>query len=381
MYAIRNAEIHPVSRDPIEKGTLLIRGKKIAKVGKTVRVPKDAAVIDGEGRVVIPGLIDAHCHIGIGGEGLGPRFGDGNEPLEPVLPQLRALDAIWHDDPAFVEVLAAGITSVFVCPGSVNVFGGVGVALKTRPGSVDDRVLPGTEGMKMALGENVKRVHHMVERFPNTRMGIAALARETLFRAVQYAGRKSKTRTAGEKDFRMEALVPLVRRKIKARVHAHRADDILTAVRLAEEFGLDLVIEHCTEGFLVKEVLAKKGIPAIVGPFLGGRSKPETARRTPANPVFLHDAGVTVAIQTDGGSAAQYLPVHAAVVMREGLTFEDTLRAVTLNPARILGAEKRIGSLDPGKDADLVVLPGDPFDVQVRPEIVFAEGVPYYPAG
>jgi len=374
--AIRGATILPVSRDPIEGGTVLVRGRKIAAVGARVRVPKGARIVDAGGLFVSPGLIDAHCHLGIGGEGLGPRFNDGNETLDPVQPHLRALDAIWHDDPAFAEVLAAGVTSVFVCPGSVNVFGGVGVGIKTRPGPLDDRVVPGTQAMKMALGENVKRVHHMTERYPGTRMGIAALARETLFRASEYAKRPAK---AGMRDFRMEALRPVVTGKMKARIHAHRADDIITALRLAEEFRLDLVIEHCTEGFLVCDLLAARGVPAVVGPHLGGRSKPETARRSLANASLLHEAGVKLALQTDGGSAVQFLPVHASLAVREGLPEKAALRAITLDAAEILGAGKRLGSIEPGKDADLVVLPGHPLDVRVKPKIVFVDGEPYYP--
>jgi imidazolonepropionase-like amidohydrolase len=199
MYAIVNATVFPVSRDPFEKGTVLVESGKIEAVGENLSLPGDCEVVDVKGSSVIPGMIDAHTHVGIGGEGLGPRFGDGNESLEPVQPHIRALDAIWHDDPAFFEVLASGVTTVFVCPGSVNIFGGVGVALKTRPGSIDSRVVPGTEGMKMALGENVKRVHTLVERYPATRMGIAALARETLFRAKQYGAPTTSSRRSGSR--------------------------------------------------------------------------------------------------------------------------------------------------------------------------------------
>ncbi|MHC4598866.1 MAG: amidohydrolase [Planctomycetota bacterium] len=378
MYAIRNALVHTVSGEPIEKGTVLTRGSRIEAVGPEVRIPEEAKVVDGAGSCVFPGLIDAHAHVGIGGEGLGRRFGDGNEVLEPIQPHLRAVDAIWHDDPAFAEVLGGGVTTVFVCPGSVNVFGGVGVAVKTRPGAIDDRVVTGTEGMKMALGENVKRVHTLVERYPTTRMGIAALAREILHRARAYGRRVQEDGAQGESDFQMEALQPLLRREMKARVHAHRADDILTAIRIAEEFDLDLVVEHCTEGYLVRETLAEKGIPAVAGPHLGGRSKPETARRTIANVSMLHEAGVRVAIMTDAGSAAQFLPIHASVAVREGLPPDAGLRAVTLSAAEIIGAGDRLGSIEPGKDADLVVLPGvDPLEVRVKPTYVFVEGVMY----
>lgn len=374
-FAIRNVTVFPVSRDPIEDGTVVVEGKRIAAVGKNVRIPKDAKVVDGKGGSLLPGFIDAHTHLGIGGETLGPRFGSGNETPEPVQPHLRALDAIWHDDPAFAEVLAAGVTAAWVCPGSVNVFGGVGVALKTRPGTVDDRRLPGSEGMKMALGENVTRVHTLAERYPTTRMGVAALARETLFDAVRYA-RKRETGDEGiEPSFKMEALMPLVTGTMPARIHAHRADDIMTALRLAEEFSLRLVIEHCTEGFLVAETLAERGVAAVVGPHLGGRSKPETARRTLANAALLHRAGVKVALQTDAGSGVQFLPVHAAMAMREGLPEDAALRAITLSPAEILGVDDRLGSIDPGKDADLVLLPGAPLDVSQKPLAVWCEGV------
>jgi imidazolonepropionase-like amidohydrolase len=356
-----------------------MEGGKIREVGEGLKIPPEAHVIDAANSSVIPGMIDAHTHIGIGGEGLGPRFGDGNEALDPIQPHLRALDAIWHDDPAFPEVLECGVTTVFVCPGSVNVFGGVGVAIKTRPGTMDERVVPGTEGMKMALGENVKKVHTLSERYPGTRMGIAALARETLYRARDYGNKRRREEIGMDGDFRMEALQPLIEGKMKARIHAHRADDILTAIRIAEEFGLDLVIEHCTEGFLVKEILARKGIPAVAGPHLGGRAKPENSKRTLANVAALHAAGVKVALQTDAGSAVQFLPVHAAVAVREGLPPSEALRSITLTPAEIIGASDRLGSIDPGKDADLVVFPGDPLDARVKPTVVFVEGVPFRP--
>jgi len=256
-------------------------------------------------------------------------------------------------------------------------FGGVGVALKTCPGTVDERVVAGAEGMKMALGENPKRVHHNLERYPNTRMGVAGLMRETLFKAREYGRRRRKA----EKDFRLEALQPLLAGRMKARVHAHRADDIVTAVRLADEFGLDLVIEHCTEGFLVADLLARKGIAAVAGPHMSGRSKPETSRRNLANVAKLHEAGVKVALQTDAGSAAQFLLAHAAVAVREGLPRDAALRAVTLSAAEILGVEKRLGSIDPGKEADLTLLPSDPFDLTARPALVMVKGRVYVREG
>ncbi len=374
MIAIRNAKVFPVSGDPIERGEILIQDGRFVAVGKDLPVPGDARVIDAEGLCAVPGLIDAHTHVGVTGEILGPRFQDNNENLQPLQPHLRILDGIWHEDPAFSEILRAGVTSVWICPGSVNVFGGVGVAVKTRPGPLDGRVIDGTGGMKMAFGENVTRVHYGGERYPGTRMGVAALARRALFDARRYGDDLAKGRDR-KPDFMLEALLPLLEKRMKARVHAHRSDDILTAVRIGGEFGLDLVIEHGTEGYRVREVLADRGVPVVAGPHLGGRSKPEVARRKLANVARLHEKGIRVAIMTDGASAVRFLPIHAAIAVREGLPFEAALKAITLDAARIIGAGERLGSIEPGKDADLVLLPGgNPLDVMVKPKRVFVDG-------
>jgi imidazolonepropionase-like amidohydrolase len=339
----------------------------------------------------MPGLIDPHCHVGLFPEGIGWEYSDGNEMTDPITPHLRALDAVHPDDPAFKELVQAGVTTVLTGPGSGNLIGGQWVCLKTMPRpSVEQMVVLAPAGMKMALGENPKRVYGEQKKAPSTRMGNAAALRAALVDAQNYlsewaryerdlaryqAGEADvKEPKRPERDLKLEALGQVLRREMKARVHAHRADDMLTAIRIAEEFGLDLTLEHATEGYKIADILAAKGIPVTAGPILFSRQKYELRGMTPKNPGLMAQAGVKVAIQTDEMSAVKYLTINAALAVREGMPEEEALKAITINAAEIIGVDKQVGSLEPGKDADVVVFDGHPLDYRTVVDLVLVDG-------
>jgi len=363
----------------IEDGVVLVEDGRIVGVGSGVEVPADANVIDACGQVVMPGMIDAHCHTGVFGDGVGWIHSDGNEMTDPITPHLRAIDAVHPEDIAFKDLREAGVTTINTGPGSGNLIGGQTAAIKTSGRTIDDMLVAYPVGMKMALGENPKRVYGEQKKTPSTRMGNAAILREWLTKAQGYlekAVRHEKKLSdfrAGvegatdpepfEVDLKLEALAQVLRRDIPAHIHAHRADDIMTAVRIAEEFELDLVLIHATEGYKVADILAKKMIPCVPGPILFSRSKVELREMTPRNAGILANAGVKVAIQTDQMSAVRYLRLDAAIAVNEGMSEEDALRAITLTPAEILGIDHRVGSLEVGKDADIVLLSAHPLDV------------------
>lgn len=371
MLAIINGRVMTITRGELEPGVVLIEGKKIKAVGQDLSIPPEAQVIDASGWYVMPGMIDAHSHLGVLGEPWIWSHDDVNELVDPVTPHLRAIDSLNPDDVAFKEVVAAGITTVYTGPGSGNVVGGTGIAIKLRGVSADEMVIPNTEGMKMALGENPKRVYGRDQKkSPATRMGNAGLLRESLVKAENYLNKKPD----GERDIRLEALSRVLTRQLKARIHAHRADDILTALRIGEEFGLDVVIEHATEGYKVADILAEKQAPCVVGPMLMGRSKAELQEVNIRNAALLVEAGVKIAIQTDATSETRWLPIEVGVAIREGLPEEEAFRAVTINPATIIGVQDRLGSIEPGKDADLALFDGHPFEVRSRCRMVLIDG-------
>ncbi len=314
---------------------------------------------------------------------------------DPITPHLRALDAVHPEDPAFKELVAAGVTTVLTGPGSANVIGGQWVCLKTVPKpAVEQMVLLEPAGMKMALGENPKRVYQERKKTPTTRMANAALLRAALVEAQNYLDKwrryesdlaeyrakveagdqEAEAPKVPERDLKLEALGKVLRREMKARVHAHRADDMLTAIRIAEEFDLDLTLEHATEGYKIADLLAARGIPVTAGPILFSRLKYELRGMTPRNPGLMARAGVDVAIQTDEMSAVQYLTINAALAVREGMPEEDALKAITINAARIIGVDDRVGSLEAGKDADIVVFSGHPFDYRTVVDLVLVDG-------
>lgn len=375
MLAIAGGKIISMAGPVIDRGTVLVDGDKIKGVMEGVVVPPGAKILDVSGKIVMPGLIDAHSHVGIVEEIYREEGDDCNEITDPVTPHLRAIDAVNPADLGFRDALAGGVTTVVTGPGSANIIGGEMVAIKTYGAVVDEMIVRFPVGLKAALGENPKRSYGADKKTPATRMAAAALLREALIRAQNYLKKDSP-----EKDLKMESLVRVLKREVPLRVHAHRADDIMTAVRIAGEFGVKLVIEHCTEGHLVAAQLAAKGIPVVVGPIITNRVKVEMQGITLKTAAVLAGAGVTFAIMTDHPAVPiQYLAASAALAKKGGLSTEQALRAVTIDAAVILGLEKRLGSIEPDKDADIVIWDGHPLDISARVEQVFVNGKRYFP--
>ena len=351
----------------------------------TFRFRRGPKLIDATGKWVLPGLIDAHSHLSLYGEPSVWAHMDINESTSPNTAQLRAIDALNPDDPAFADVRSAGITAVYTGPGSANIIGGTGMVIKTYGRTPEEMVIPGTEAMKFALGENPKRVYgEYKKQYPATRMGNAAVLREALVAAQNYldkiaqavseAAKEDKPLKLPERDLKLEALGKVLRREMKVRIHCHRKDDILTAIRIAEEFNLDYVIEHCTEGYKIADVLGAKGVRATVGPLLMSREKMELSEVTLQNPGILARAGVKVAIQMDAASETKWLPLHAGLAVREGMDETEAFRAITINPAEIIGVADLMGSLEPGKDADIAIFSGHPFYTYTVCERTFING-------
>lgn len=382
---IQHAYLYPMEGEEIPRGFLRVEAGKIAALGPMEAAPSPEpgeTVLDAAGACLMPGMVDAHTHLGMWEDSLCFEGDDGNEETDPVTPQLRAIDAINPMDRCFSEAAAAGITTVLTGPGSANAIAGSWCAMKTVGRRVDAMALVPEIGMKFALGENPKSVYHGRDEAPFTRMATAALIREELRKAKRYqkALKRHKQDPEQEKpefDAKSEALLPVLRRKQKAFFHAHRADDLFTAIRIAREFHLDAVLVHATEGHLIAEELKAEGYPVIAGPLLSDRSKPELRHLTPENPAVLRKYGIPTAICTDHPVVPiQYLLLSAGLAVRDGLSREEALRMITLEPARICGLDDRVGSLRVGKDADLVLFREDPFSVTFRPEQVFVNGCP-----
>lgn len=364
MLLIKNGLIYTMNGEIIENGSILIEDGRIIEVGREIIAPLDAEVIDVEGRRITPGLIDAHCHLGMWEESIGFEGSDGNEMTDPVTPQMRAIDAINPMDIAFEEAYQAGVTTAITGPGSANVIGGTFVAIKTYGHRIDDMIIKDPIAMKIAFGENPKRVYNSQKKSPMTRMATAAILRETLFKAKRYLDKKEDSDNPSkipDYDIKMEAMIPVLKKEIPLKAHAHRADDIFTALRIAKEFDLNITLDHCTEGHLIAEDLAKEGKGAIVGPTLGNRSKFELKNKSFDTPRVLNDAGVKVAITTDAPVIPlQHLSLCAGLAHRAGLDEMEALKAITINAAEIVGLEDRIGSIEKGKDADIVIFDGNP---------------------
>ena len=361
------------TRAEYENGFLHIENGKIVGIGdmeKLETLPsKDAGidVIDAGGRLVMPGIIEAHCHMGITEEKKGMEGDDCNENVQPITPYLRALDAIHSMDAAFDDAVRAGITSAMIGPGSSNVVGGQFAFVKTKGRRIDDLIVLAPAAMKIAFGENPKVNFSGKGKMPVTRMAVAGMLREELFRAKQYVEKRKKAKKAGEafeKDFHYECWVPVFEGKIPLKAHVHRVDDIFTAIRIAKEFGLDMTLDHCSEGHLIAEELAKEGYPAIVGPDLSSRSKIEVQNVAFKTAGILNAAGVKVAITTDHPvSLIQSLPLCAGLCVKSGMPMDAALRAVTIHAAQICRVSDRVGSLEVGKDADIAIFDGNPLDV------------------
>ncbi len=366
----------------IPSGYVAVSGDQIARVGPMEECPEnwEGETLDAQGGYVLPGLIDAHCHLGMFGDALGFEGDDGNESTDPCTPQLRAIDGVNPLDRCFEEARAAGVTTVLTGPGSANPVAGQFAAIKTTGRWVDAMVVKAPAAMKLALGENPKSVYNERHETPVTRMATASLIRENLRKALEYAEKLERAANDEEEDKpdfdpKLEALLPVVRGELPVHIHAHRADDIATGIRLVKEFSLDYVIVHGTEAHRIPDLLAQEGARVITGPSLGDRSKPELAHMTLENPAILAMHGVKVAICTDHPVIpVQYLPLCAALAVRGGMPPEAALAAITINAAEIAGIGHLVGSLTPGKQADIVVTSGHPLNVLSRVRAVFIGG-------
>lgn len=381
MKAIINANIKTMTGKDYQDGVILIEKGKIKKVGdaKSVKVPAGAEVIDAKKKLVTPGLVDAHSHIGMWEESIGFEGDDGNEITNPITPNLRAIDAIYPFDTQFESARNGGVTSVVTGPGSANVIGGQFVAIKTVGKCVDDMLIKDPVAMKCAFGENPKRCYGVGGKAPMTRMATAALLRETIEQAIDY----NKKKKAAKKDpaklpafnAKLEAMIPVVEGKLPLKAHAHRTDDILTAIRIAKEYGLKMTLDHCTEGHLIVDEVKRSGFDAIIGPTYGFRTKYELRNTTFDTPAVLSKAGIKIAIMTDSPVHHQSeLPLFAAMAVNAGMDREEALKAITINAAEITGIDKWVGSIAPGKDADIVIWDTDPFSLEHRTYAVLING-------
>jgi imidazolonepropionase-like amidohydrolase len=378
--AITSGYVVPVEGDPIEGGTVLIQDGKITAIGRDVDVPAGVPTVDAGGGWVLPGFVEAHGHLGVHEEAEGWAGQDTNEMTDPNGARLRALDAINPADLGFADALSGGVTTVVIKPGSGNPIGGQTVAVKCWGRSVEDMLLKEPVSVKSALGENPKRVYGEQKKLPSTRQGVAAVIRDAFMKAQDY---KAKRAAAGddpfERDGTMEILVRVLDGELPWCQHTHRADDIATALRLADEFGYRVVINHGTEGHLLADVLAERNVPVIIGPLFTTRSKVELRQRSLRNPGILARAGVELAITTDHPVVPIHFLVHqATLAVKEGLDRTEALRSITVNPARIMGLDDRVGSLRPGLDGDVVIWSGDPLDVMSRALRVFVSGREVY---
>ena len=361
MIFIKNGYIKTMAGADIENGCILLGDDgKIAAIGTDLTAPEGAQIIDAEGRLVTPGCVEAHCHIGIGEEIIGDKGADYNEKSNPITPEMRAIDGIRPEDGRLLNGIQGGVTTICTGPGSANVVGGTFVAMKLAGNCVDDMVIKNPVAMKCAFGENPKSVFGSQKKAPITRMATAALLRELLFKARNYMEAKD----AGKNptfDMKLEAMLPVMRGEIPLKAHAHRTDDILTSIRIAQEFGLKLTVDHCTEGHMIADKLAQYDYPAMVGPSFGSKSKPELANKSFATAGILHKAGVEVSIITDANVIPiENLPMCAGFAVEAGLPMEEGWKAITINPAKQIGIADRVGSLEVGKDADVVIWTKDP---------------------
>ncbi len=376
MRAYIGARIYPVDAPPFDDGVMLVDDGHIQEVGADVRVPDGVETVDLSGRVVIPGMVDAHSHAGMWGDGEGDASRDGNERPGPIAADVDAVDSVNPHHRSFASCREGGVTSVMIHPGSGNAIGGLCFAAKTRGEIVDDMVIRAPTGLKGALGENPKRGSG--KDSPKTRMGTAALIRDYFARAAEY-GRKKDADKDPDPDAGFENALRVLRGEIPFRVHAHRADDIVTATRLCEALDIRYNIEHCTDGYLLAEFLGHRELTAHVGPGLSSRGKVEVANRDERNAALLHAAGVRVCLVTDHPFLdVRYLMAYGGVAHKHGLPFDATLRALTLTPAESIGIADRVGSLAKGKDADFLVLAGEPFRYRSPILSTFVEGEEVY---
>lgn len=380
MLIIKNARLLTMEDQAFDFGDIAIEGQSIKEVAEHIASGSGDGVLDATGLWAMPGMVDAHCHLGMWEDGVGEEGADGNESVDPVTPHLRAIDGINPLDRTFTEAREHGVTSVMTGPGSANVLGGMFVTMKTFGARVDDMVIEEPSALKAALGENPKRVYGEQKKTPKTRMATAGLLRQTLIEAIEYENRcklgLDDPRLMPERSLKLEAVCRVTRREIPLKVHAHRADDIQTALRIADEFGIDVTIDHCTEGHLILDDLRRAGANVVLGPLFSDRPKVEMRNLTFRAPAMFEQAGIPFAIMTDHPVVPiQYLPVCAAIAVREGLSEKAALEAITINAARIAGIDGRVGSLKAGKDADIALFDGHPLDFRSRAVGVWIDGV------
>ena len=376
---ISGATIHTATREVVTRGTVLIEDGVIQAVGYEVAIPSGCEVIDAHGLHAYPGLVDAHSHLGLYEEGIGKEGHDGNEATCPTMPHLRAIDGMNPYDRGFAEACANGVTAAHVVPASSNLIGGQGLVAKTYGACLADRIVKDPSAIKFALGENPRRTYRERRESPSSRMGSAWLIRQELTRALNY--RAKRQRGEGERDLRMEALVRLLEGEMPAHVHAHRLDDIMTALRLSEEFGFRLILVHGADAHLIAGELAARRIPVVLGPLTTSRQKLELKGRTLETTRILAEHGVLFAIASDHPVTPSYtMPIGAIYAVTAGLAKEEALRAMTINPATILGVGERLGSIEPGKDADVILLDREIFDVQHRVRYTIVGGKVAYAA-
>ena len=383
MLLIRGGHIKTITNGDLPVGDILVDGGKITAIGEHLDAPEGCEIFDATGFLVTPGFVDAHTHIGLDETAIRWEGADYNEMSDPVTPEMRGIDGLNPIDEAFHEALAGGVTTAVTGPGSANVVGGTFLAVKLFGKCVDEMVVRNPVAMKVAFGENPKGCYGQNGRKePVTRMGVAALLRETLAKARHYEEELSLWSADSGKprpfDFQMEAMLPVIRREIPLKAHAHRADVILTMLRIADEFQIDVTLDHCTDGHLIVEQLVKAHRPVLVGPTLGGKSKYELKNKSFATPGILAKAGLEVCIITDAPVIPlQHLPLAAGLAMREGMEEDAAWRAITINPARVAGIADRVGSLEVGKDADIAIFNGHPLrEIQARAVQVFVNGQP-----
>ena len=362
MLLIKNGYIKTMAGADIEKGCVLIDDEgKIAAVGASVEAIEGCEIIDAEGRLVTPGCVEAHCHIGLDNEAVGWEGHDYNEIVDPLTPQMRAIDSIYPQDEAFANAIRGGVTSACTGPGSANVVGGTFAAIKLCGKRVDKMLIKEAVAMKCAFGENPKRCYGQgMKKSPMTRMGSASLLRELLFKTKRYLADKEEGKNPAF-DMKLEAMIPVIKGELPLKAHAHRADDILTSIRIAKEFGVKLTLDHCTDGAVIADELAEEGYPAFIGPSLGSKTKVELINKSFTTPKALYEAGVPISIITDAPVIPlHHLPLCAGLAVDAGLPEEEAWKAITINPATQTGIGDRVGSLEVGKDGDVVIWTANP---------------------
>lgn len=386
MLGIINARIETINDGFFEKGKIIIEDGKIKEIGKNIKFPKSIdKIIDANNRIVTPGLIEAHTHVGISESGIGPSGQDTNESTNPVTPWCQAIDGINMRDKAFEYFRKAGITSVNILPGSANIFGGKTTALKCKNTIVDKAIIKENTGMKAALGENPKMLYGEKDKSPSTRMGNAALMRETLTKASNYLKKSNNSdKTTNSLDYNKEAisLFPVLKKEVPLRIHCHRADDIVTAIRIAEEFDIKYTLEHITKGHQIIDFLKEKNTSFAIGPTMHYGSKVENRQRNFHTPLLADKNNLQFCLTTDHPVVAgHYLAMTAGLAVNWGMKRESALKAITLNAAKHIGVENRVGSLEKGKDADLVIWSGDPLEFTTFADITIIDGEIVYQRG